>query len=123
MRTGRKVMKLIRKHKNRKHTDTTNILTAVSLSSPNCILIRQKKGDINLKLQKKKKKMRGCLLFSKKSPPEVSCVSFGDPERVPLELSSREDGFDFSQHVAKDQRQLGQVPPTEKGPKKRGNSW
>lgn len=56
------------------------------------------------------------LLFSKEIPPEISSFSFGDPECVPLKLSSREDGFDFSQHVAEDQRQLGQVPPAERRP-------
>lgn len=63
---------------------------------------------------KKSLKEKGSLLFSKKSSPEVSSISFGDPESVPLELSSWEDGFDFSQHVTEDQRQLGQVPPAGK---------
>lgn len=53
------------------------------------------------------------LLFSKKFPPEISSISFRDPEAVPLEVSSREDGFDFSQHVAKDQWELSQVPSAE----------
>lgn len=54
------------------------------------------------------------LLFSKKFPPEVSGISFGDPEIVPLEVPAGEDGFDFSQHVTEDQRELGQVPSAER---------
>lgn len=54
-----------------------------------------------------------CLLFSKEIPPEISSFGFGDSECVPLKLSSREDAFDFSQHVAEDQRELGEVPPAE----------
>lgn len=59
------------------------------------------------------------ILVFKISPPEVSGISFGDPKSVTLELSSRKDGFDFSQHVAENQRQLGQVPPAEKRTEKR----
>lgn len=54
------------------------------------------------------------LLFSKKFPPEVGGISFGDPESVPLEVSPWEDGFDFSQHVTEDQRELGQVPSADR---------
>lgn len=68
-------------------------------------------------------KINWSLLFSKKSPPKVGSISLGDSEGVPLKLSSREDGFDFSQHVAEDQRQLGQVPPVERRTTKTLNSW
>lgn len=56
----------------------------------------------------------GGLLFSKKFPPEVGGISFGDPESVPLEVPPGEDGFDFSQHVTEDQREFGQVPSAER---------
>lgn len=63
-----------------------------------------------------------CSLFPKEIPPVIGSFSFGDSERVPLKLASREDGFDFSQHVAEDQRQLGQVPPAERKPQNRANA-
>ena len=53
----------------------------------------------------------GNSLVSKRPPPELCSVGFGDSEIVPLEETVGKDGFQFSQHVAEDQRQLGQVSP------------
>lgn len=59
----------------------------------------------------RKKKTRHSLLIAKRSSPELSSISFSDPEVVSLEQTVGEDGFQLSQHVAEDQRQLGEVPP------------
>lgn len=58
-------------------------------------------------------------LVPKRSSPELGGVSLGDSEVIPLEQAVGEDGFELSQHVTEDQRQLGQVPSTEEEQRER----
>ena len=46
-------------------------------------------------------------------PPELCSVGLGDAEVVTLKQTIGEDGLQLRQHVAEDQRQLGEVPPEE----------
>lgn len=53
------------------------------------------------------------LLFTKSLSPKFCSICLGDPERVPLEEATGENPFEFCQHVAEYQGQLGQVPPAK----------
>ena len=54
------------------------------------------------------------LLVPEGLPPELSGVSLGDAAVVALKQAVGEDGLQLRQHVAEDQRQLGQIPPVDR---------
>lgn len=55
------------------------------------------------------------LLFTEKPSPELGRVSLGDAKGVSLKLAFGKDGFNLGQHVAEDERQLGEVSSRGQG--------
>lgn len=60
------------------------------------------------------------LLVSKKLPPELSSICFGDPEVISLELAIGKDRLDFCQHVTEDKGQLCEIPSVKYKRKEKG---